>query len=114
MSVEAPPASAPKAASPLYKSLFVQVLAALVLAFVFGPGHGMNIDASKLDASSLATHSANAHKPAGEGVGSFILNIIPTTSIDSLARMAYWMEMDGQTDGPLSHAHWTAPLQWRS
>src|SRR5476649_1691739 len=58
----------------------------LVLAFAFGPGHGMNIDASKLDASSINTHTANAHKLAGEGVGSFILNIIPTTSIDSLAR----------------------------
>jgi aerobic C4-dicarboxylate transport protein len=162
MTVEALPASAPKVSTPLYRSLFVQVLAALVLgivlgalapnfavqlkvlsdgflklismivapivfcvvvhgiagagelqkvgrvgvkallyfevmttvalalglvlAFAFGPGHGMNIDASKLDASSINTHTANAHKLAGEGVGSFILNIIPTTSIDSLAR----------------------------
>jgi aerobic C4-dicarboxylate transport protein len=162
MTVEAIPGAPPKTASPLYKSLFVQVLAALVLgiilgmaapkfavelkvlsdgflklismivapivfcvvvhgiagagdlkkvgrvgvkalvyfeimtsvalvlglvlAFIFGPGHGMNIDTTKLDASAINTHSANAHKLQGAGIGSFILNIIPTTSIDSLAR----------------------------
>ena len=34
----------------------------------------------------MNTHAANAHKLQGEGVGSFILNIIPTTSVDALAR----------------------------
>jgi aerobic C4-dicarboxylate transport protein len=34
----------------------------------------------------MNTYAANAHKLQGEGVGSFILNIIPTTSIDALAR----------------------------
>ena len=46
----------------------------------------MNIDPSKLDAGAMNTHAANAHKLQGEGVGSFILNIIPTTSVDALAR----------------------------
>jgi aerobic C4-dicarboxylate transport protein len=162
MTVEALPTPVPKAATPLYKSLFVQVLAALVLgillgvaaphfaielkvlsdgflklismivapivfcvvvhgiagagdlkkvgrvggkaliyfevmttvalilglalAFLVGPGHGMNIDTSKLDPSAINTHTANAHKLQGAGIGSFILNIIPTTSIDALAR----------------------------
>jgi aerobic C4-dicarboxylate transport protein len=58
----------------------------IVLAFVFGPGHGMNIDPSKLDASAMSNYAANAHKLQGAGVGSFILNIIPTTSIDALSR----------------------------
>ena len=58
----------------------------IVLAFVFGPGHGMNIDPSKLDAGAMTSHAANAHKLQGEGVGSFLLNIIPTTSMDALAR----------------------------
>ena len=58
----------------------------LVLAFAFRPGHGMNIDPSKLDASAVNTYADNAHKMQGAGVGSFILNIIPTTSIDALAR----------------------------
>jgi aerobic C4-dicarboxylate transport protein len=58
----------------------------IVLAFVFGPGHGMNIDPSTLDANALNTHAENAHKLQGAGIGSFIINIIPTTSIDALAR----------------------------
>src|SRR3979490_376286 len=48
----------------------------IVLAYVFGPGHGMNIDTTKLDAGAMTSHAANAHKLQGEGVGSFLLNII--------------------------------------
>jgi aerobic C4-dicarboxylate transport protein len=58
----------------------------IVLAFVFAPGHGMNIDPAALDASALNTHSENARRLQGAGIGSFIINIIPTTSIDALAR----------------------------
>ncbi len=58
----------------------------IVLAFVFGPGRGMNIDTSMLDANALNTHAENAHKLQGAGIGSFMINIIPTTSIDALAR----------------------------
>ena len=58
----------------------------IVLAYAFGPGHGMNIDPSKLDASAMSGYTANVHKLQGAGVGSFILNIIPTTSIDALSR----------------------------
>src|SRR6202030_1687562 len=58
----------------------------IVLAFVFGPGNGMNIDTSTLDHNALNTHAENAHKLQGAGIGSFVLNIIPTTSFDALAR----------------------------
>src|SRR6266851_7454827 len=58
----------------------------IVLAFVFGPGRGMNIDTSMLDANALNTHAENVHKLQGAGIGSFMINIIPTTSIDALAR----------------------------
>jgi aerobic C4-dicarboxylate transport protein len=58
----------------------------LVLAFVVGPGQGMNIDPAKLDAGALAAHAARAHELKGGGIGSFLLNIIPTTSFDALAR----------------------------
>jgi aerobic C4-dicarboxylate transport protein len=58
----------------------------IVLAFVFGPGRGMNIDTSTLDANALNTHVENAHKLQGAGIGSFLINIVPTTSIDALAR----------------------------
>jgi aerobic C4-dicarboxylate transport protein len=57
-----------------------------LLALLFGPGHGMNIDTSKLDTGALDTYAANAHKLRGGGIGSFLLNIIPTTSIDAPAR----------------------------
>jgi aerobic C4-dicarboxylate transport protein len=58
----------------------------IVLAFIFGPGHGMNIDPSTLDAKALGTYTENASKLKGGGIGNFILNIVPTTSIDALAR----------------------------
>lgn len=58
----------------------------VVLALVFGPGHGMNIDASKLDASGLARFADNAHKLKGEGIGGFLLNIVPSTAFDAFAR----------------------------
>src|SRR6266436_10017109 len=58
----------------------------IVLAFMFGPGRGMNIDTSMLDANALNTHAENAHKLQGAGIASFMINIIPTTSIDALAR----------------------------
>src|SRR6267154_368398 len=126
-------ATAVSVRKPLYQSLFVQVLVALLLGIVLGmaapdfaqelkvlsdaflklismivapivfcvvvhgiagagdrkkvgPGHGMNIDTATLDAKALSTYVENAHKLQGGGIGSFVLNIIPTTSFDALAR----------------------------
>src|SRR5882757_2519179 len=64
----------------------VALIVGLTLAYIVGPGHGMNIDPSSLDAKALVTHADNAHKLQGGGIGSFLMNIIPTTSIDALAR----------------------------
>jgi aerobic C4-dicarboxylate transport protein len=64
----------------------VALMVGLLLAFLFGPGHGMNIDPSTLDAKALSTYAGNAQKLKGEGVGAFLLNIIPTTSFDALSR----------------------------
>ena len=58
----------------------------IVLAFLVGPGRGMNIDPSTLDAKALSTYSENARHLQGSGIGAFLLNIIPTTSFDALAR----------------------------
>jgi aerobic C4-dicarboxylate transport protein len=58
----------------------------ILLAFVFGPGHGMNIDPSSLDAKALGNYADNASKLKNSGIGSFLLNIVPTTSFDALAR----------------------------
>jgi aerobic C4-dicarboxylate transport protein len=64
----------------------VALCVGLVLAYLFGPGHGMNIDTSTLDAKALSTYADHAHKLKGEGIGSFLINIIPTTSFDALSR----------------------------
>jgi aerobic C4-dicarboxylate transport protein len=64
----------------------VALVVGLVLAFVVAPGKGMNIDTATLDSHALATYADNAHKLKGGGIGSFLLNIIPTTSFDALAR----------------------------
>jgi aerobic C4-dicarboxylate transport protein len=58
----------------------------LVVGLVCAPGAGMNVDASKLDAASLDTYAANARNLQGAGVGSFLMNVIPTTAIDAFAR----------------------------
>src|ERR1700719_2286401 len=64
----------------------VALVVGLVLAYLFGPGHGMNIDTSTLDAKALNSYADNAHKLQGGGIGSFLMNIIPTTSFDALSR----------------------------
>jgi aerobic C4-dicarboxylate transport protein len=64
----------------------VALVVGLLLAYLFGPGHGMNIDPSTLDAKSLNTYADNAYKLQGGGIGSFLLNVIPTTSFDALSR----------------------------
>src|SRR4051812_32954656 len=64
----------------------VALVVGLLLAYLFGPGHGMNIDTSTLDAKALGNFAENAHKLQGGGIGSFLMNIIPTTSVDALSR----------------------------
>ena len=64
----------------------VALVIGLLLAYLFGPGHGMNIDPSTLDGKALSNYAGNAQKLKGEGIGAFLMNIIPTTSFDALAR----------------------------
>jgi aerobic C4-dicarboxylate transport protein len=64
----------------------VALIVGIALAFLVGPGHGMNVDPSTLDPKMLNTHADNVHRLQGGGVGGFVLNIIPTTSFDALAR----------------------------
>src|SRR3974390_1570957 len=66
----------------------IALVVGLLLAYAFGPGHGMNIDASSLDAKALGNFADRAKNLKGEGIGSFLLNIIPTTSFDALSRNA--------------------------
>ncbi len=64
----------------------VALIVGLLLAYLFGPGHGMNIDPTSLDAKALGSFADRAKNLKGEGIGSFLLNIIPTTSFDALSR----------------------------
>src|SRR3954467_8115953 len=64
----------------------IALIVGLLLAYLFGPGHGMNIDPATLDSKVLNTYADNAHKLQGGGIGSFLLNVIPTTSFDALSR----------------------------
>jgi aerobic C4-dicarboxylate transport protein len=64
----------------------VALIVGLILAYAFGPGHGMNIDPSSLDSKALSAYTENASKLKNSGIGSFLLNIIPTTSFDALSR----------------------------
>jgi aerobic C4-dicarboxylate transport protein len=64
----------------------VALAVGLILAFILRPGVGMNINTASLNASALNTYTDNAHKLHGGGVGGFVLNIIPTTAFDALAR----------------------------
>src|SRR5215475_10431467 len=64
----------------------IALVIGLLLAYLFGPGHGMNINPSSLDGKALATVADNAHKLSGAGIGAFLLNVVPTTSVDALAR----------------------------
>jgi aerobic C4-dicarboxylate transport protein len=64
----------------------VALIVGLVLAFLVAPGDGMNINTATLDQHALTTYTENAHRLHNAGIGSFILNIIPTTSFDALAR----------------------------
>jgi aerobic C4-dicarboxylate transport protein len=64
----------------------IALIVGLVLAYVVAPGDGMNVNTASLDAHALGAYTENAHKLRNSGIGSFILNIIPTTSFDALAR----------------------------
>ena len=64
----------------------IALILGLALAYLFGPGHGMNINPASLDGKALGAYAENAQKLQGAGIGAFLLNIIPTTSIDALAR----------------------------
>jgi len=63
----------------------VALLLGLVLAFVFEPGVGMNVDVSTLDASAMGAYAANADKLASGGLSDFLLRLIPTTAVSAFS-----------------------------
>ena len=57
----------------------------LVLAFVFEPGVGMNVDVSKLDPSAMAAYASNADKLTSGGTVDFLMKLIPNTVVQAFA-----------------------------
>lgn len=57
----------------------------LVLAFVFKPGVGMNVDPSKLDPAAMSAYTSTADKLTSGGTVEFIMKLIPTTVVNAFA-----------------------------
>jgi len=57
----------------------------LLLALVFQPGVGMNVDPSGLDASAMSAYTSNAERLAGGGISDFLLKLIPITAISAFS-----------------------------
>lgn len=64
----------------------VALVLGLLIAYLFGPGHGMNVDISKLDASALSAYSDRVHEVSDGGAIAFLLKLIPTTMISGFAQ----------------------------
>jgi aerobic C4-dicarboxylate transport protein len=56
----------------------------LIVVNVFQPGVGMNVDPSTLDTKGIANYTAAAAKPTG--FVDFLLNMIPTSIVEALAK----------------------------
>lgn len=56
----------------------------LIAAYVFGPGHGMNVDPATLDASALGAYTEKVSQVTG--TVDFLMRIIPTTVLDAFAK----------------------------
>lgn len=57
----------------------IALILGVVLAYVFQPGAGMNIDISTLDASALNAYVERAHEVSDGGTVAFLMKLIPTT-----------------------------------
>jgi aerobic C4-dicarboxylate transport protein len=57
-----------------------------VLAFVFEPGVGMNVDPKALDAGQMGAYAESANKLTGGGTVEFLMKLIPTNVVDAFAK----------------------------
>jgi aerobic C4-dicarboxylate transport protein len=57
----------------------------LLLAFVFHPGTGMNVDVSTLDPKAMSGYAETAGKLSGGGFSEFFLKLIPNTAVSAFA-----------------------------
>lgn len=72
-----------------YALLYFEIVSTIALVLglfvinVIGPGRGMNIDPSTLDASAVASYAKAAEE---QSTVDFLLNIIPATMVDAFAK----------------------------
>jgi aerobic C4-dicarboxylate transport protein len=57
----------------------------LLLALVFQPGAGMNVDTKALDANAMNAYAVTASKLTGGGTVEFLMRLIPTTAVSAFA-----------------------------
>jgi aerobic C4-dicarboxylate transport protein len=62
----------------------IALVLGLVLAYLFAPGHGMNIDLATLDAKSLAGYTERVGQVTG--TVDFLMRLVPTTFVDAFAK----------------------------
>ena len=63
----------------------IALVLGIAVAYLVGPGHGMNIDTSTLDASALSAYVDRAHEVSDGGMIAFLMKLIPTTMISGFA-----------------------------
>jgi aerobic C4-dicarboxylate transport protein len=63
----------------------IALVLGVVLAYVFQPGVGMNIDPKSLDAASLKSYVDTASQVKGGGTVDFLMKLIPTTFFGAFA-----------------------------
>jgi aerobic C4-dicarboxylate transport protein len=61
----------------------IALILGILVAYVFGPGHGMNVDPTALDASAMSTYVERTEEM--HGAVDFLLGIIPTTFVGAFA-----------------------------
>ncbi|UJW83120.1 C4-dicarboxylate transporter DctA [Hydrogenophaga sp. SL48] len=61
----------------------IALVIGLVLAFVFQPGVGMNVDPKLLDAKAMSAYAENAGKLTGGGTVEFLMKLIPNTAVSA-------------------------------
>ena len=61
----------------------IALVLGLLLAFVFHPGAGMNIDVTALDTKSLTSYIDTANKVKGGGFSDYLMKLIPNTVVSA-------------------------------
>lgn len=61
----------------------IALVLGIIVAYAFGPGHGMNVDPNSLDASAMATYAERTKEM--HGAGDFIFGLIPSTFVGAFA-----------------------------